>query len=80
MAGIEIWKHWPGYADAVAKVKEQTLEQDLQTIDDLFGRDRLRYGDGPEHVKLEALRQVEIEWRSDRNYEAEVFVNMSKNR
>lgn len=56
-------RYYPGYAAALAKVEAQSLEDDLRLIDNLFGRGRLKYGDGPEAVKDEALRQVEIEWR-----------------
>lgn len=57
----------PGYAAAMAKVEAQSLEDNLRLIDDLFGRDMLRYGDGSDAVKREALRQLEIEFR-DRDY------------
>ena len=72
----EIWKHWPGYAEAREQVQRQTLEQDLQTIDALYGRDGLRYGATPEDVKAEALRQLEIDFRSERNEQAEFWVDV----
>lgn len=46
----------------------QSLEDDLELIDTLFGRDNLRYGDSPEAVKREALRQLEREWRVPEDY------------
>ena len=52
-----------GYNQAVETVKRRSLEEDLELIDDLFGRDNLKYGDGPMDVKAEALRQLEREWR-----------------
>lgn len=70
----EIWKHHPGYAEAREQVRKQSLEDDLRLIDNLYGRDNLRYGDGPEEVKAEALRQVEREYRSERDDTAEFFV------
>lgn len=73
----EIWNHLPGYSEAISKVRGQSLEDDLALIDDLFGRDNLHYGATPEKVKEEALRQLEIEWRSERNERAEFFVNMA---
>lgn len=76
----EIWKHHPGYAEARAAVQAQSLEDDLALIDNLFGRDNLRYGDGPEEVKAEALRQVEREYRSERNEWAECILAMHKDR
>jgi len=76
----EIWKHHPGYAEAREAVRKQSLEEDLALIDSLFGRDGLRYGDGPEEVKAEALRQVEREFRSERNEWAECLVEMHKDR
>lgn len=74
----EIWKHWPEYPAAREKVQDQSLEDDLRLIDDLFGRDNLKYGDGPEEVKAEALRQLEIEFRSERNELAEFYVDVAK--
>lgn len=56
-------RHHPEYWKAVADVEVESLEEDLALIDDLFGRDKLRYGATPAEVKAEALRQLEIEWR-----------------
>jgi hypothetical protein len=78
MNDVQIWKHHPGYAEARARVQAQTLDEDLRLIDALFGRDGLRYGDGPEAVKAEALRQLEIDFRSERNEDAEFWVNLAK--
>lgn len=78
MSGPEVWKHHQGYAEAIEKVKQQSLEEDLRLLDDLFGRDNLRYGDTPETVKQEALRQVEIEWRSERDTQTETALMIAK--
>ena len=67
----EFWNHYEGYSAARAMVSAQSLDADLRTIDSLFGREGLRYGATPEDVKAEALRQLEIEWRSERNQAAE---------
>lgn len=72
----EIWKHHPGYAEARAMVQAQSLDEDLRLIDALFGRDGLRYGDDAGAVKAEALRQLEIDFRSERNEDAEFWVNV----
>lgn len=74
----EIWKHHPGYAEAMERVRGQTLDEDLRLIDALFGRDGLRYGDGPEAVKAECLRQLEIDFRSERNEMAEFWVSVAE--
>jgi hypothetical protein len=74
----EIWKHYPGYLEARSKVRAQSLEADLRLIDDLQGRANLRYGDNPEDVKAEALRQLEIDWRSERNEAAEFYVAVAE--
>lgn len=71
---VEIWKHWPGYAEDRYKVEAQSLEDDLRLIDALLGRDNLHYGATSEDVKWEALRQHEIDWRSERNEAAEFHV------
>lgn len=72
----EIWEHHCGYGEARRKVEEQSLEDDLGLIDSLFGRDNLSYGDGPAEVKAEALRQLEVEWRSERNERAEFYLGL----
>ena len=74
----EIWKHHPGYAEARERVRRQTLEEDLRLISALYGPDKLRYGATPEEVKSEALRQLEIDFRSERNEDAEFWVNLAK--
>lgn len=51
-----------GYHEARAKVEAGTLSDHLALLDDLFGRDALRYGATDEEVKQEALRQLEREW------------------
>lgn len=63
-------RYYPEYSAARARL-ENTNDLDvlLQTIDTLFGREKLKYGDGIEQVRAEALRQLEIEMR-DREYEA----------
>jgi hypothetical protein len=71
---VEIWKHYQEYNEARDKVLTQSLEEDLKVLDDLFGRDNLRYGASEEEVKREALRQIEIEFRSERNDLAEAMV------
>lgn len=77
---MEIWKHYPGYSEARQKVMAQSLEDDLKIIDDLFGRNELHYGATPQDVKNEALRQLEIEWRSERNNMAEAMVMIATHR
>ena len=55
-------RYYPGYLEAREKVQKQSLADDLKLLDDLYSRNKLNYGDGPEAVKIEALRQLEIEW------------------
>lgn len=74
----EIWKHHPGYAEARERVQRQSLDEDLRLIDALFGRDGLRYGDDAEAVKAEALRQLEVDFRSERNEDAEFWVSLAQ--
>lgn len=75
---IEIWNHHKGYLEAYEKVLAQDLAADLKLIDDLYGRDELSYGASDEEVKEEALRQLEREYRSERNERAEFFVNVAR--
>jgi len=70
----EVWSHHNGYYAAMQKVQDQSLDDDLALLDALYGRDNLSYGAVPDEVKAEALRQLEIEWRSERNYLAEAMV------
>ena len=62
------YRHWDGYAAAQAKMENAPVEEMLQLIDDLFGRDNLKFGDGYEQIRAEALRQLEIEWRVPDGY------------
>lgn len=75
---MTIHRYYPGYQEAQMKVRKQTLDEDLDTIDSLFGRENLEYGDSPETVKAEALRQLEIEFRSEVNEEATFWVEVAK--
>ena len=74
----EIWKHWPEYPAARERVQAQPLEADLALIDNLFGREKLAYGATPADVKAEALRQLEIEFRSERNEAAEFHLAVAQ--
>lgn len=57
-------EHYEGYYQARQGIlNEQDLDELLYQIDQLYGRDNLKYGDGIEQVRAEALRQVELEWR-----------------
>jgi hypothetical protein len=69
----EIWKHHQGYGEAVARIRSQTAVEDLYVLDCLYGREALKFGDGPAEIKAEALRQTEIEWRKERNKAVEFF-------
>lgn len=73
---MEIWKHYSGYSEAREKVRRQTLEEDLELLDSLFGRSNLQYGATPEAVKEETFRQLEVEWRSERDETAEFHVEL----
>ena len=54
--------YYPGLNDARETIRKQSLQEDLRTLDSLFGRDNLRYGATPEEVKEEALRQLQKEF------------------
>jgi hypothetical protein len=71
---MEIWNHYEGYSKARASVLENSVEEDLELIDALYGRDNIPYKATPAEVKAEALRQMEIDWRSERNEKAEFHV------
>ncbi len=75
---MEIWKHHSGYSEAREKVRRYTLEDDLELLDSLFGRRNLRCGATHEDVKEEALRQLEVEWRSERDESAEFHALLNR--
>jgi hypothetical protein len=77
---MQIWRHYPGYTEAINQVRQQSLQADLSLIDNLFGRENLTYGATDVEVKAEALRQLEIEWRSERDELSELFVLMHRSR
>lgn len=72
---MTIYKHFAGYAQARQEVLAQSLAEDLQLIDGLYGRDNLRYGDDDRAVKAEALRQLEIAWRDGEDERATFWVS-----
>lgn len=74
---MTVYKHFEGYHEAIEVVKKQTLDENLATIDQLHGRDNLKYGASEEDVKQEALRQVEIDFRDCVNEDATFWVNVS---
>lgn len=54
-----------GYSDALRRVDDMTEAECLDVLDNLFGRDNLKYGDGIEELKAETRRQLEREFRND---------------
>lgn len=50
------------YRHALKIIKQQTLAQDLVTLEALYGFGNLNYGDPPEKVKAEAIRQLRREF------------------
>jgi hypothetical protein len=72
----EIWNHFPEYYAAHQRVLRQSLEADLKLLDDLYGRDRLCDPADAALVKGEALRQLEIEFRSSVHDVATALVMM----
>jgi hypothetical protein len=58
----------PSLNEALARIDGQSLEDDLRTIDDLYGRDTLQYGATQEEVKEECKRQVEQDFNVARAY------------
>lgn len=54
--------YYEGYSEARENVRKQSLQEDLRTLDSLYGRENLRYGATPEDVKEEAMRQLQKEF------------------
>lgn len=75
---MPVYKYYSGYNEARRKVESQCMDDDLSLIDDLFGREKLNFGDGPDEVKAEALRQLEIEFRECVNEDATFWVEAAK--
>ncbi|HPG02454.1 MAG TPA: hypothetical protein P5256_01560 [Beijerinckiaceae bacterium] len=57
----------PGYCDVLEAIATNSLAQNLRLIDDLDGRRQLSSPHDEEAVRQEASRQVEREFRTDRN-------------
>lgn len=74
----KIWKHFPGYASAREDVRIQSTEADLELIDNLWGRGGLPNEASPAEIKREALRQMEIDWRSSEDETATFWVRVAK--
>lgn len=54
--------YFEGYTEAIQAVQNMSLEELLAQIDILYGRDNLKYGDGIEEVRQEALSQLKREF------------------
>lgn len=55
-------KYYEGLAEARVQCEYGTLEENLNLIDTLYGREELQYGDSSERVKEVALSQLEREF------------------
>ena len=55
-------KYHPGLNEAIASLDKMPEKEILDLLDSLFGRDRLKYGDGIEELHEEARRQLRIEF------------------
>lgn len=75
---MTVYKYYSGYSEARQKVENQSMDENLELIDALFGRDNLSFGDGEQEVKTEALRQLEIEFRECVNEDATFWINVAK--
>ncbi len=51
-----------GYGKAKEEVRHATLPELLQTLDNLFGRDKVEDESDSEEVRAEALRQVQCDF------------------
>ena len=60
-------RYFPGMNEALEQVRRMDLAGLLRQIDSLYGRDNLKYGDGIEEVREEALRQTERDF-TDHSY------------
>lgn len=75
---LKKYNHLPGYYESRIIVLDQSTEDDLTLLDDLYGRDQLGQNPTPEEIKQEALRQHEIEWRNNENELVTLFTLMHK--
>ena len=65
--------YYTGYSDAIQDVLEMSLEELLQLIDDLYGRDNLHYGDTVEQVREETLCQLKREFTDTNSEEYKIL-------
>ena len=63
--------YYPGYAEAMEKVRQMDRDQLLRQIDSLYGRDNLKFGDGIDEIREEALRQTREEFTDKHSDEYE---------
>lgn len=59
---------FPGYNDARRKVANMNLEELLELIEALYGRDNLKYGATIEDVREEAYAQQAKDWEAPAGY------------
>lgn len=76
MARAEIWTYKDGYERARSCVEGQSITEDILLITSLFGY-KLPVCATAADVKVEALRQLEINYRSERNEDAEFHANLA---
>ena len=53
-----------GMSEMLARVEMMTESECLQTLDSLFGRDNLKYGDDLEALRNETRRQIREEFKN----------------
>lgn len=67
--------YYSGYSEARQQIACMDLDELLAYLDTLYGRENLKYGDGVEAVRTEALEQCRREFTdtSSREYEQVQF-------
>lgn len=60
-----VHQHFPGYLEARQRMLDADLNELLETIDALYGRERIEDVTNVNEVRAEALRQVERDWRME---------------
>ena len=68
-------RYYPGLNEALAKIDNATEQECVRHLDDLYGRNNLRYGATLEEVREEARRQIREDFTDRSDPERDAWIS-----